>query len=210
MFVSLKENHNVEFVIDICMDKFLYLDFETDGYGGFRPPTQKIVQLGYIMGEKEVSIFNSEIDKVNPQVPHPFDVKFLSDHGIPFDDMMRTFLVDLKECEAIVAHNANFDLGCLKNELCTRCPGDTNVLKHPLYGLIIEELLKKTVIDTMVASTSICKLPGKRGYKWPTLEELHVFCFNEKPAETLHDALNDCKVTKRSLEYLLHSGLISI
>lgn len=191
------------------MDKILFLDFETDGYGTFRPPTQKIVQLGYILGDKEVSIFNSDVVDVNPQVPHPFDADYLKTNGVPFKEIMEKFLVDLKSCEGICAHNAKFDLGCLKHELFSRCGGYYNeVLKDPLYGEVIKELLKKTIVDTMVISTPICKLQGKFGYKWPTLEELHVFCFEEKPDEILHDALNDCRVTKRSLEYLIESGLI--
>ena len=204
--ISLKEFYRT---VLFKMDKILFLDFETDGYGSFRPPTQKIVQLGYILGDKEVSIFNSDVDKVNPQVPHPFDADYLRTNGVPFKNIMEKFLVDLKSCDGICAHNAKFDLGCLKHELFSRCGGNYNdVLKDPLYGEIIKELLKKTIVDTMVISTPICKLKGKFGYKWPTLEELHVFCFEEKPDETLHDALNDCRVTKRSLEYMIESGLI--
>lgn len=190
------------------MERPLYLDFETDGYGSFRPPTQKIVQMGYIFGIKEVSILNSEVSAVNPKVPHPFTAEYLSKHGVAFDEMMNTFLVDLRDCTSIVAHNAKFDLGCLKNELLNRCPENVNIYEHPLYGEIINQLLKKTVIDTMLLTTSICKIPGRFGYKWPSLEELHEFCFHEKPRETLHDALNDCKVTKRSLEHLVASGLL--
>lgn len=195
----------------LAMDKILFLDFETDGYGSFRPPTQKIVQIGYILGEKEVSLFNREVDEVNPEVPHPFDSDFLKKNGISFEDIMKTFLTDLQSCDAVCAHNASFDLGCLKHELFSRCGGEYDrALKHPLYGEVIKELLKKTVVDTMVIATPICKLKGKfkSGYKWPTLEELHEFCFSEKPEETLHDALNDCRVTKRSLEYMIDTGLI--
>lgn len=191
--------------------KFLYLDLETDGIGSFRPPTQKIVQLGYIVSNKRVSIFNNEIVAVNPQVPHPYNSTFLSQNGVPFEEMMSTFLSDLKNCEYVVAHNANFDLGCLKYELTRRRKkGLTDETGgNTVFDQVFEELMNKTIVDTMILSTPICKLKGRfGGYKWPTLEELHVYCFDEKPDETLHDALNDCLVTKRSLEYLVQSGKI--
>ena len=196
------------------MDRFMYLDIETDGIGSFRPPTQKIVQLGYVLGDKRVSIFNKEVNAVNPQVPHPYDPEYLSEHGVSLEEMMRTFLNDLRTCEYVVAHNAAFDLGCIKAELTrrrqSRATAEDSEKTTTTYDEVFAELLKKTIVDTMILSTPICKLKGKYGFKWPTLEELHVYCFDEKPKEALHDAVNDCLVTKRSLEFLVQSGKVPL
>ena len=42
----------------------------------------------------------------------------------------------------------------------------------------------------MLNTTKLCKIPGKYGYKWPTLSELHMFLFGNG-FEGAHDALND-------------------
>ena len=43
----------------------------------------------------------------------------------------------------------------------------------------------------MKESTEFCQLPGKYGYKWPTLTELHTILFNES-FDDAHDAASDC------------------
>jgi DNA polymerase III epsilon subunit-like protein len=49
---------------------------------------------------------------------------------------------------------------------------------------------------TMQAATNYCRLPGTRGYKWPTLQELHMKLFKEA-FEGAHHALVDVRACAR-------------
>lgn len=187
----------------------LFLDVETNGFGTFRPPTQRIVQIGYIFGNKAVSKFVNDVEKVNPKVPHPYDVQFLNQNGENFREIISQLYDDMKECTHIVAHNYDFDAGCLINELLIRSRDNDGSDKN-LYANIISEINKKKHVDTMKSTTNICKLPGNYGYKWPKLEELYVFCFSKSPDGSLHDALTDCVVMKDCFEHLINNNMIQL
>ena len=49
-----------------------------------------------------------------------------------------------------------------------------------------------------VDSEKFCKIPGKYGYKWPTLSELHLKLF-DFDFEGAHDALLDVKACAKCL-----------
>ena len=72
-----------------------------------------------------------------------------------------------------IAHNLEFDEKVLGAEY--------------LRAGLPDPLARMDRLCTMRASTDHCKLPGRRGYKWPTLEELHRHLFDE-PIEGSHDA----------------------
>jgi DNA polymerase III epsilon subunit-like protein len=191
------------------MDKILYIDVETNGIGSFRPPKQRVVQLGYIIGNKEVSEFIKGVEEVNEKVPHPYNVEFLQRNGVDFKGVMLNFLEDLKQCTHIVAHNIKFDLGCLVHEMVTRSNGK-NVYEDDTFKLIFDELNKKNLVDTMLETVNFCKIEGKYGYKWPKLEELYQHCFLKDPDVILHDALNDCKITRECFEKLSREGVLQL
>ena len=177
--------------------KFLYIDVETNGIGDFRPPTQRVVQLAYILGDIHQSEFIH-------------NVEYLKKNGKDFDGMIGDFYTVLKESTHIVAHNIDFDLGCLVNELKKRTTYK-KLKDDPKYYPIVEEICKKPLIDTMKETVKICKLEGKyKSYKWPKLEELYEFCFEEKPDIILHDALNDCIITRKCLNMLTKNNMLKI
>ena len=84
--------------------------------------------------------------------------------------------------DKVVAHNYNFDYNVLGAEYERRKE------KFPLVDF--------PSIDTMLTTTAFCKLPGKYGFKWPKLQELHVALFGEEFAEA-HDALADIKAMSK-------------
>ena len=59
----------------------------------------------------------------------------------------------------------------------------------------------------MEASTDFCKLPGKYGYKWPTLAELHWALFNTEVLEQ-HDAAADVATCSKCFFELKRRGVI--
>jgi DNA polymerase III epsilon subunit-like protein len=59
----------------------------------------------------------------------------------------------------------------------------------------------------MQSSTDFCRLPGRYGFKWPTLQELHGILFGE-PMEGAHRALSDVRACARCYGELKRKGLV--
>lgn len=185
----------------------IYIDVETSGIGTFRPPTQRVVQLAWIINDKKRSYFINDVREVSKNVPHPYDCVFLKENGITFDTVIDHFYDDIKNARYLVAHNLNFDKGSIINEINTRL----TLENRDRYKRIYDTFVSLQPIDTMLETVDICKIKNKYGRnKWPKLEELYQFCFNDKPDIMLHDALNDCIVTEKCLNMLIEKNILDI
>jgi len=94
----------------------------------------------------------------------------------------------------LVAHNLSYDRGVLGAEL-VRTRKSLDFLELP-------------GICTMKETTELCRLArpgGGAGYKWPTLEELHWYCFGCS-YEGAHDASHDIEACARAFFRLLEAG----
>ena len=65
----------------------LYFDVETDGYGGFNPPKQNLIQLAWIFNGTRHSYFIKGVLSINPQVPHNITPKMLNEQGLEFSEV---------------------------------------------------------------------------------------------------------------------------
>lgn len=96
--------------------------------------------------------------------------------GVPVAKALDAFVEALRKASVIVAHNFKFD---------------ANILGAEFYRLEIRHQFRgKTHVCTMEAATEYCALPGRYGFKWPKLPELHYELFGEKVRET-HNAAAD-------------------
>ncbi len=70
--------------------------------------------------------------------------------------------------------------------------------------------MKKKSLDTMLASTNFCQLPGGRGksFKYPTLSELNEKLFREK-VDNAHNASADVEATARCFLELIRIGVFT-
>ena len=86
----------------------------------------------------------------------------------------------------IVAHNASFDVARLNHTAI--CQG------------LVPSLRSAAMLCTMHTATRHCGLRtrGDKRSKAPKNEELYAFLFGHPPAERLHSALPDCRVTLAS------------
>lgn len=94
----------------------------------------------------------------------------------------------------LVAHNFDYDRNVIAGELVRT--------RKPLG------FLELTGICTMKETTNLCQLSrpgGGFGFKWPTLEELHLHCFGYS-YEGAHDAANDIGACARSFFRLVEAG----
>ena len=174
----------------------LCLDVETNGYGGFRPPQQRVMQISWIFKDNEYNYFINDVEAVSPEVPHDLSISFCKESGVSWDYVYNIFHNHLEDSDIVVCHNTAFDLGSVAYELKIR-----KHKKYKAYKAILKDLLKSDdIFCTMLNSIDICKIkfPDNNGYKYPKLEELYKHLFNKTPDEfgDLHDALVDCKVLK--------------
>lgn len=180
------------------MPNSIILDTETNGIGTFRPAKQRIVQWSWITENgEERNYFIKGASEISSQVPHDITVDFLESSGIEFDDALKQFLEDMKNSDRIVAHNALFDVGCIRNEMKLR--------NYPEE--LRDYLFNYPVYCTMKHATDYCKIQTVRkdgvpskSYKWPRLEELYYKMYNTAPEGTLHDSLWDCRILRKCFQ----------
>jgi len=99
----------------------------------------------------------------------------------------------VRVANVLVAHNVDFDEKIVGAELIRA--GIANVLAT------------KKRRCTMKESADYCRLPGRRGYKWPTLTELHEKLFGE-PFGGAHGAPADAEACMRCYFRLRELGVL--
>ncbi len=188
----------------------LFFDTETTGLARFKehysnPDQPKMVQFGAILSDGPQRILN----EVNILVTCPCDVPAAAEkvHGISREMTENFGINEVTTCHLIrqlfaaadvcVAHNVAFD----KVVVC-----------HSMHNHLGEPAAKKAFFAnffcTMLATTDIVKLPGRYGnYKWPTLQELHKFLFNEEFSGA-HDAMADVRALRRCYYELKERKLV--
>lgn len=173
----------------------LTFDTETTGLVNSKLPKDhddqpRICQIGLELSDSHGNIRSAVNLIVNPGVPIPEGASRV--HGIT-DDVaqkcgvapelavaMFQFLGGM--ADLLVAHNLDYDETVLFAEFkrCQRMP----------------DVLQKNKFCTMKATTNICKLPGKYGYKWPKLIEAYKQLVDPKGFEGAHDAMADVRACR--------------
>lgn len=166
----------------------------------------RVMQLGWILADESGKVLNQKGMLIKPegwQVPtEEFWVK--NGHtqarneaeGVAIIDALQLLMADKQQADILVAHNLNFDHRIVWAEFIRA-------------GIAPKSGMHK--ICTMMKSTSLCRIPGKngRGLKWPKLEELYSFLFQEM-FEGAHDALADITATAKCFFELVRLGVIEM
>ena len=132
---------------------------------------------------------------------HGISTEMADTLGVPPARALELFMEFANKCSTIIAHNKSFDLRLLA--IMARRLNDVAVAD-------VEKLKEKAQICTMMTTTKLCQLPfpsGRKGFKWPKLEELYRFLFGED-FDGAHDALNDVHATKRCYYELVKRGVL--
>jgi len=109
-------------------------------------------------------------------------------------DVLSALSSAIEKSGVLVAHNLRFDERVLSAEYLR-----IN-LKPPFSN--------KKRFCTMEDTTGICRIPGSRGYKWPSLSELYRVLF-ETSFEEAHDAGADVAACAKCFFELKRRGVIS-
>lgn len=105
-------------------------------------------------------------------------VEILNDLGVPILGVLEEYSALIEQGYIIAAYNSQFD---------------TKIMRGELRRAGMPDLFEKTPnICLMRAATAICKLPGKRGFKFPKLSEACAF-FKLEPEPMPHTALNGAR-----------------
>ena len=191
----------------------MYLIFDTETTGLPRdysaPITDldnwpRLVQLAWQLHDHTGKLMSSGNYIVKPE---GFTIPFNSEkiHGISterarkeghdLEFVLQQFRKDIDRSYFLIGHNVSFDESVMGAEF--------------LRKKIPSAIMDKPKIDTKDESTEYCAIPGGRGYKWPTLGELHHKLFNTG-FEDAHDAAADVEATTRAFLELVLLGVINI
>ena len=197
----------------------LFFDTETTGLPNgklpFDHPNQPaLLQLGAVLTDDggEVIEEYATLVKIGSKPIHPMA---LAAHGISSEkansegihpmEALTKFHSMTKDAEFFVCHNFDFDyklIQILAHSL-TQTHGDEPTL-------ILDEINELPYKCTMKSTIQFCALPfpsGRKGCKFPKLEELHRILFNEEFSGA-HDALADVLATKRCYFELVKRGIL--
>lgn len=193
------------------MKKILFVDVETNGlpldYKASYTDVDnwpRVISLAWILSDHEGAVISKEHHLIKPDgwmvpteefwVENGFTQEKSEAEGVPILDVLTKLAIDKAQADILVAHNLNFDHRIIWAEFIRN-------------GLTPRSGLHK--ICTMMKSTNVCKIPAKRGYKWPKLEELYRFLFH-KEIENAHDAAADVQACMECFFALVGHGVISL
>lgn len=175
---------------------YLFFDTETTGKPkNFNAPVTdldnwpRITQLGWQLYGEDEKLINEgsylikpdgwEIPKEKFFIDNNMSTERCEEFGIPLKEALLYLIEDIHKAEYMIAHNLQFD---------------SNILGAEFLRTGIKPNKKTNKLCTMKESTNFCKIASFRGYKWPSLTELHIKLFG-KGFEGAHDALDDVKAT---------------
>lgn len=179
--------------------KILFFDTETTGL-----PTNydaavndiynwpRIIQLAWQLCDENANILNKVTEYVLPEgfdiprsefhIKHGLTNETCKMFGVPISGLLDRFILDLNECDEVVAHNMSFDKPIIECEM---------------YRYQKVPATRAQAYCTKLGSMDIVKLPGFKGrYKWPSLDEAYQHFF-KSGFTGAHDAGNDVEACKK-------------
>lgn len=183
---------------DILGRMYLFFDTETTGLPrNYKAPAYQLenwprmIQLAWVRTDEdgqEISAAEYIIKPDGFRIPwrswwvHGISTRKALREGVDLDEALDAFVSSLDGVSVLVAHNMAFDEKILGAELLRS--GRPNV---------VETRRRRC---TMQLSKHFCGLYSVHGYKWPTLQELHV-CLFRRRFRGAHDALTDVRACVR-------------
>jgi len=188
---------------------YLFFDTETTGFplrwGAPCADTAnwpRLVQIAWARYDADERHLASEVHIVRPlgfSIPrdaervHGISTARALLEGSALGEVLARFSAVLAESAVLVAHNLAFD----------ECVVGAEFVREGIPW----DLHQKTKICTMKASTDYCRLPGRSGYKYPSLAELYYTLFRRRLDEA-HRADSDVRACVECFFELKRRGVI--
>lgn len=188
----------------------MYLSFDTETTGlprNWKAPLTdldnwpRLVEIAWVLFDESGRELEAEAHLIKP---NGFSIpgEATEIHGISHDEAMSSgsdlqtvlsaFTGAVQNSAAVISHNVSFDEKIVGAEM----------LRNKMSNV----LGSATKVCTKEISTDYCRLPGKYGYKWPTLQELHQVLFSVGFSET-HRAADDARVCAKCFFELKRLGV---
>lgn len=156
----------------------------------------KMLELGYLKLDEDLNIINENryLVRVDIEVPEIITKltgitnEELNKNGEELENILNTFLVDIKDADILIAHNNRFDLGMLRQEYC-------NIKSEYLFDNYI---YKKINLDSLEIFKKCINKKDIINYKLQTIFNY----YNKEEFIQTHRALDDC--------YMIHNCLLKI
>jgi DNA polymerase-3 subunit epsilon len=191
---------------------YLFFDTETTGIPQRHDASAsdvenwpRLVQIAWVTADESGNELRSQSFIIRPDgfdIPasaarvHGITTDMARRLGIELGHALTAFAEELSAAQALVAHNIQFDERVVGAEFHR-----AGRQKSPLAG--------KRLYCTMRSSTDFCRIPGgPRGYKWPTLQQLHHTLFGAS-FESAHNAVADVRACARCFFELKRKGVIA-
>ncbi|MFT6809729.1 MAG: DNA polymerase-3 subunit epsilon [Saprospiraceae bacterium] len=124
---------------------------------------------------------------------HHIDPEKIRESPDTLKDTLEKFSESVMKSDYIFAHNLQYNEGVIGSEYY-RVSMSSPLISAEKFCLMHE-------------ATYFCKLPGKRGYKWPSLQEMHSLMFKQGFSPSGH-ARADVIAASRCFIYLMKSGAL--
>ncbi len=173
---------------------YLFFDTETTGIPkNYKAPVSdlknwpRLVQIAWLVTDDKGSEVHSAEHIVKPDgftIPadaakiHGITTNVALERGVAIKAVLDEMVKDIRTARILLAHNMAFDEKILGAESL-----------RAGYPNHIEAKQRQC---TMQSATDFCRLPGPYGFKWPTLNELHLKLFGA-PFSGAHRALIDVR-----------------
>jgi DNA polymerase III subunit epsilon len=179
---------------------FLYLFFDTETTGipkNYKAPVSdlknwpRLVQIAWLVTDENGAEISSAEHIVKPNgfaIPsdaakiHGITTDIALARGVDIKIVLDAIVKDIGSAATLIAHNIAFDEKILGAELL-----------RAGYSNCVEGKARRC---TMQSATDFCRLPGPYGFKWPTLNELHLKLFRESFSGA-HRALVDVRASAK-------------
>ena len=188
---------------------YLFFDTETTGFPArwSAPCTDtanwpRLVQIAWVRCDADGQRLDGETHLVRPlgfSIPkdaervHGISTARALLEGDALGEVLDAFSAALARSEVVVAHNIDFD----------ECVVGAEFVREGKAT----DLHRMTKICTMKASTDYCRLPGRSGFKYPSLSELYFTLFR-RPLDEAHRAEADVNALVECFFELKRRGVI--
>jgi DNA polymerase III epsilon subunit-like protein len=150
---------------------------ETKSYKGYPP---------------EGIVWNKESERI-----HGISYEQARSEGVPLNQLLDEFQVELSQATHVIAHNLTFD----KSVVIASMIRNTGTAKWT----------SGKNVCTMMQTVDICKIPSAyASFKWPRLQELHQFLFKKEWEGPAHEALSDVQCMRTCYRELLVRGCLTV
>ena len=164
----------------------------------------RVVQIAWVLTDdagRELHAHSSLIRPNGFEIPlsatriHGISTAQATQFGAEIEKILDALTTTSAHAKFIVAHNVEYDVPVVDAE-------------YFRLGKKASLLSAKQSFCTMKSTTNFCQIPGPRGYKWPSLSELHQKLFG-KDFDSAHDAVADVRACARCFFELRQRKVIS-